>query len=559
MLDFAVNKSFWERVRTSDEFIQHREELFELYKSAFKTEPRSHSHKDILENNDGGLWRLQFDQLQSSALMSLIYPENQEYYENLLKIVWAYLDEYAWGPLGHFSEYYYGKTPADFDNGLIDIFAASVGLSMAEVKNLFKDRFPRLLQDRISHEIRRHIIDPYLTRRFFWESHNNNWTAVCTGAVASTLIYEAPELYYKNQERIHRSMKCYLDSYKSDGMCVEGVGYWSFGFGFFATYAMLERELTNGEFDWFKDEKVKEISKFLQKTFLDKDIIVTYSDTSVKQTYSVGLPHMLRHIYGDEIEPLTKGASIVVKDNTHFNFALRSFIYYSESNIADEIRKNVTYSVIGSNYFVKRTSEYGFSAKGGTNGESHNHIDVGTFILARNNKQIICDVGAGPYEEGYHTDKRYTFFHPSAFAHCLPIINGIGQNDRATDEDAICVYDKENENLSIEIGPAYRLDYLKSLNRSFKFGEREVTLKDTYIIDGENEIKERFVSLIEPKIVGDVVKIDDVSLKNPKGIMPNVTIKEVKAHMSNIGKHNVYLIDYIVPKGDTTFTLEITM
>ena len=83
MLDFAKNKSFWERARTSDEFKQHREELFELYESAFKTEPRSHSHKEILENNDGGLWRLQFDQLQSAALMALIYPENEEYYNNL--------------------------------------------------------------------------------------------------------------------------------------------------------------------------------------------------------------------------------------------------------------------------------------------------------------------------------------------------------------------------------------------------------------------------------------------------------------------------------------------
>ncbi len=558
MLDFALDKSFWEKVRISDEFKQHREELVELYERAFKTEPRPHSHKEILENNDNGLWRLQFDQLQASALMSLIYPENEEYYDNLLKIVWAYLNEYAWGPLGHFSEYYYGKTPADFDNGLIDIFAASAGFGLAEVKNLFKDRFPKLLQDRISHEIRRHIIDPYLTRRFFWETHNNNWTAVCTGAVAGTLIYEAPELYYKNQERIHRSMKCYLDSYKDDGMCVEGVGYWSFGFGFFASYALLERELTGGEVDWFKDEKVKEISKFLQKTFLDKDIIITYSDASVRQTYSVGLPHMLRYVYGEEIEPLTSGASIVVKDNTHFNFALRSFIYYSQSNIATEIRKNVTYSGKSSNYFVKRTGAYGFSAKGGCNGESHNHIDVGTFILARNNKQILCDIGAGPYEEGYHTSKRYTFFHPSSFSHNIPIIDGCGQSDIATD-DAICVYDRKNEKLSIEIGPAYRLDYLKSLDRSFLFSEREIVLTDTYDIERDVEIKERFVSLIEPKILGDVVKIDDVAIKNPDGIMPQITVKEVKAHASTVGKHNVYLIDYTLPRGEKSFKLKIAM
>lgn len=558
MFDIAKDKDLWKRVRENSEFSQHRKELKELYEKAFVNEPRPHSADEILENNDGGLWRLQFDQLQSSALLSLIYPENEEYYHNLKKIVWAYLNEYAWGPIGHFSEYYYGKTPADFDCGLIDIFAASVGFALAEIKNLFSDRFPKLLKDRISYEIKRHIIEPYITRRFFWEKHDNNWTAVCTGAVGSVLIYEAPELYYAYRERLHRSIKCYLDSYKDDGMCVEGVGYWTFGFGFFACFALLEKELTKGEVNWFEDKKVREVSKFQQKTFLQRDVIITYSDSSVKQSYFFGVPHMLRYVYGEEIEPLPKEMGLVVYDNTHFNFALRSIVFYSEDNIATKIRTNATYGSDSSCYFVKRTENYGFSCKGGNNGESHNHLDVGTFILARNNKQIICDIGAGPYEEGYHTNKRYTFFHPSSFAHNLPIINGLGQSDIAVD-DAFCIYDKEKEAVTIEIGPAYRLDYLKSLQRHFDFEDNKITLTDAYDLLGENEIKERFVSLIEPKIVDGVVKIEDVTLKSSNGTLPVIEAKEVKAHMGNIGKHNVYLIDYTLNKGENKFKLEITM
>ena len=204
-----------------------------------------------------------------------------------------------------------------------------------------------------------------------------------------------------------------------------------------------------------------------------------------------------------------------------------------------KIRTNATYGSESSCYFVKRTESYGFSCKGGNNGESHNHLDVGTFILARNNKQIICDIGAGPYEEGYHTNKRYTFFHPSSFAHNLPIINGLGQSDIAVD-DAFCIYDKEKEAVTIEIGPAYRLDYLKSLQRHFDFEDNKITLTDTYDLLGENEIKERFVSLIEPKIVDGVVKIEDVTIKSSNGTLPVIEAKEVKAHMGNIGKHNVY-------------------
>ena len=135
-------------------------------------------------------------------------------------------------------------------------------------------------------------------------------------------------------------------------------------------------------------------------------MIVTFGDCSVTQNYAIGLPSMLRYIYGDEIERLPKNLAVIAKDNTHFPFLLRAVLYYNEDNYTDEISNDVTYTTKDSAYFFKRTKSFGFGAKGGNNGESHNHIDVGTFIVARGDKQIICDIGAGPYEDGYHGDKR---------------------------------------------------------------------------------------------------------------------------------------------------------
>ena len=552
MLDFAKDKALWERIRTDKAYEQHRRELSELYEKAFKTPPRAHSADDILNNNDHGLWRLQFDHLQASALMSLIYPDNEEYYKNLVDSVWAYLNDYTWAPLGHYTEQYYQRTPKDFDYGLIDIFAASASFALAEIKNLFKDRFPKLLTDRITYEIRRRTIEPYLTRKFFWETHDNNWTAVCTGAVAGVLMYEAPELFFENQKRIHDSMECYLASYKDDGMCVEGVGYWGFGFGFFASYALLEREITNGEVDWFARPKVKEIAKFIGKMFLQKNVMATYSDTGIDSKYSVGLPHMLRHIYGDEVEKLPIEHGIVIYDNTHFNFALRSFIYYNEENNAEQMATNVTYSVKSSCYLTKRTSAYAFTVKGGNNGESHNHIDVGSFILARNNKQIIADIGASPYYEGYHTEKRYTFFNPSAYAHNIPIFDGIGEDDKRRD-DVFVEYDWEKQRAYLDITNGYGLDFVKKAERVFEFEESKLTLKDSFKLTKESEITERFISVIEPKIVDGVAVIDDVKLINGYGIAPKITHKQTEKHLG--GVCNVYILDYTLPKGKTEFSI----
>ena len=558
MLDFARDKSFWEKVRTSDEFSQHRQELKTLYNEAFsKEKPRPHTADEILNENDRGIWRLQFDHLQSSALMSLVYPENEEYYANLLESVWAYLNDYTWAPLGHYTEHYYGKTPKDFDFGLIDIFAASASFALAEIKSLFRDRFPRLLIDRITYEIRRRTIEPFLERKYFWETHDNNWTAVCAGAVGSVLMYEAPELFFENQERLHSAMECYLASYKDDGMCVEGVGYWSFGFGFFASFALLEREITNGAVDWFSNPKVKEISKFIGKMFLQKNVMATYSDSGLDSKYNVGLPHLLRHVYGDEVEKLPIEHGIVVHDNTHFNFALRSFIYYKAENNALEMADNVTYSVKGSCYFTKRTKNYGFTVKGGNNGESHNHVDVASFILARNNKQIIADIGAGPYLPGYHTKERYTFFNPSAYSHSIPMFDGVGQDSIARD-DVFVEYDEKNQTATLDFAQAYGVDFLKKATRIFAFEENKITLSDAFTLTEEKEITERFISIIEPKIEGDVVIIDDVTLKSQNGLLPKITTKTAHKHLDN-APYNVYLIDYVLSKGETSFKLSFEM
>ena len=553
MLDFAKEKSFWDNVRTSPEFQWHISEIKEIYDKAFKTEPRAHSAADILGNDDKGLWRLQFDHLQSSCLLALIYPDTEEYYNNLIKSIWAYLDDYTWAPLGHYTEHYYGVTPKDFDFGLIDIFAASASFALAEIKNLFQDRFPKLLTDRITYEIRRRTIEPFLSRKYFWETHDNNWTAVCTGAVGGVLIYEAPEIYRQCKERLHKAMEHYLASYKEDGMCVEGVGYWAFGFGFFSSYALLEREITNGEVDWFSRPKVKEIAKFLQKTFLQRDIVVTYGDCSVTQNYQTGLPALLRAVYGDEIERLPKSLGVVGKNNTHFNFLLRAVLYHNEDNFSDSVSDDVTYTAPGSCYIIKRTKGFGFSAKGGNNGESHNHIDVGNFIIARNNKQIICDAGAGPYEDGYHTDRRYTFFHPSALSHNIPVLDGISE-DGIRRDDVIVHYDAEKSCAYMDIKEGYPADFINKAERKFYFEDEKITLVDSFDFTKKVQVTEHFVSLIEPKAVGNDLYIEDVKLSSKCGTKPIVTVREVKAHVGE-RLHPVYLIDYVLERGITDFEL----
>lgn len=547
MFEIARGSQLWECVRNDEAYVCHRKAIKEKYERVFKERPRAHTAWETLEypnpQNPSDITILH-SQLQVSALMSLIYPENEEYYRSLVESVWEICNEYTWAPLGHYNGYY-DRTPTDFDPGLIDIFAASLSFSLAEIKGLFKDRFPRLLTDRISYEIRRHTIEPYLTRKFFWETHNNNWTAVCTGAVGGVLMYEDPEEFKRQLPRLQSSMECYLNSYGDDGMCVEGTGYWCFGFGFFSVYAMLLREFTEGEIDLFKNPKVKSIAQFIQKMHLQPSVLAMFSDVNVKEGYLLFLPHMLKSVYGDVIENLTLDRATIVA-NGHWVFAVRAVAYYNPDYVADKL-ENRTYYATNSNYFIKRTDNYGFAFKGGNQWESHNHQDVGSFILARNNKQIFCDFGYnGP---GKWNPSRYENFHPSSFSHSLPYFNGKGQGGD-DENNARAVYNKETGWVYMDFTLGYsKIDHptLIRAERSFKPTSDKIEMHDKFTFSGKTKITERFVTTIKPYVDGSSVIVDDVRLSTSSDVTLNIieqTYADQLPDENGSYEKLCYLIDY---------------
>src|SRR6185437_8395270 len=64
---------------------------------------------------------------------------------------------------------------------------------------------------------------------------------------------------------------------------------------------------------------------------------------------------------------------------------------------------------------------------GGTNGESHNHNDVGDFIIYKGGRPVIIDVGSGTYTARTFSGHRYDLWFNTSAYHNLPTINGYQQ------------------------------------------------------------------------------------------------------------------------------------
>ena len=67
------------------------------------------------------------------------------------------------------------------------------------------------------------------------------------------------------------------------------------------------------------------------------------------------------------------------------------------------------------------------AAKGGHNAESHNHNDIGHFMLYHDGQPLIIDVGVGVYTADTFNENRYTLWPINAESHNSPIINGVMQ------------------------------------------------------------------------------------------------------------------------------------
>src|SRR2546429_4762493 len=67
------------------------------------------------------------------------------------------------------------------------------------------------------------------------------------------------------------------------------------------------------------------------------------------------------------------------------------------------------------------------AAWGGHNGQSHNHSDVGNFIVYGDGKPVLIDVGVETYSAKTFSAQRYEIRTMQSAYHNLPTINGVMQ------------------------------------------------------------------------------------------------------------------------------------
>jgi hypothetical protein len=139
--------------------------------------------------------------------------------------------------------------------------------------------------------------------------------------------------------------------------------------------------------------------------------------------------------------------------------------------------------------------------KGGNNGESHNHNDIGSFILYRNGKPVLIDAGVGEYTRQTFSKDRYKIWSMQSLYHNVASIGGQGQMNGAQYKASDVVYDEQDRRLTLELKDSYLPEVgIESYKRTATLKDGVATVTDSIHLNEEKEVDFIFMTHREPKL-----------------------------------------------------------
>jgi hypothetical protein len=143
------------------------------------------------------------------------------------------------------------------------------------------------------------------------------------------------------------------------------------------------------------------------------------------------------------------------------------------------------------------------AAKGGHNGENHNHNDVGNFIIYKHGQPFIIDVGVETYTRKTFSRERYEIWTMNSDFHNLPTINGIKQKNGLQYKSSNVLYRRASDGVvfSLDISGAYPQEAeVASWQRKLVFRRnKSVELNDTYqLLRHRQPVEYNFITPYKP-------------------------------------------------------------
>ncbi|WP_156253335.1 heparinase II/III domain-containing protein [Pseudactinotalea terrae] len=510
-LGSAVDRETWQRSASAPHLSEQRAHVAALARTAREQpipELPDDLYGDYERTGDRGAFESRYFArrrgLAALAITALLEPDGDT--DTLADLITAICDEPYWAVPAHVARD--GLEPRQ----VIDLFAAETASALAEITALLADRLPGDVVTRARAEVIGRVIEPYERHTYWWEDFPNNWAAVCAGSVALAAMQVCePERVRALLPRLRASLRRSLDGYGDDGVCVEGFGYWRYGFG----YYLVATEALDAVFGPETEPgRAAEAARWPLRAFLSGRTVVSFADTWLAGTADAGLLAGADRRYGDVGVPAPELTDAeIIDDCGRWALALRSLCWAVAGEVAaaaagaDRPRwyADAQWLVVPESAH----SPIGFAARAGHNGEPHNHNDLGSVIVARAGQMLIADAGRGVYDREYFGPNRYDNPAAGSHGHSVPMLDGVVQSEGASARAEVhhVALGDGWEVLEIDLTSAYPHPALTRLVRVVERRGSEVRVTDRMEASAPVSLTERFITVVPPEVVDGTVLI----------------------------------------------------
>ena len=445
-----------------------------------------------------------------AALLDCCVNGNTDGLDQVIDGLWCVCEETSWVISAHNG----GPEPLpDPENPVIDLFAAQTAMILSLICDMLAgqlDAATPLLRRRIGREIRHRVLTPFMTRDDYWwmgftRRDLCNWTPwiVSNVLTAACVWSESASELAALTDRALRMVDRWLDVVPEDGGCDEGAGYWNMAGGALLDCLTLLERMTDGRASFWDVPKVRAVLSFPQKAELANGWFVNFADCDARPMLSGERLQTAGERFGDESLRIMGVAyrgtpSDQIADVPHLTrLLMRLFHPAADTPVRVGGHRDVWLPDLQLRVYEK--SGLLLCCKGGHNGESHNHNDVGSFILYADGRPAIVDAGNMVYTAKTFSGGRYTLWNTRSAYHNVPMIGD--REQQPGPEHAARGVHATPDGLRLDMAAAYDPGAgVLRLKRAMAVGEGRFTLTDDIALRASRPVTWVFLLREKPEL-----------------------------------------------------------
>lgn len=484
----------------------------------------------VRSGNRSNYERLSFE--KRNHLFTLVLAESMEgkgrFTDAIANGVWNICEETYWGVTAHIGSQKRGSGLPDVTDPTVDLFGAETAAVLALTDYFTGDKLDSvspLLRERIAIEVNRKILNSYENEisRYGYLGNGkrtvkvNNWDPwVVSNCVTAFLLLE------KNQDRRIKLMRqslslldLYINGLGEDGATDEGPSYWfAAGLALYDGLAMIA-DATKQQISLFHHPLIRQLGSYIYKTHIDGDYFVNVADANPRiRADGVAIYRFGKAVNDSAMMGFGAWAYHHIQDNSPKVESffkprqLYNLLAMAECAAAEEkeSRQQSMYLPSVELMTARTNNNLLIASHGGNNAESHNHNDVGDFMVYADGAPVIIDAGRGTYMAVTFSRNRYTLWYNTSPYHNVPFPNDVQQEATAASRatDVSFQSDKGITRFSMELATAYTtranlqswkrsivVDAQKNhiqVNDKYRFSQADPRLTQTFMTVCETDI-----------------------------------------------------------------------